>query len=307
MKVKEDIADVGVIVGRFQVPELHQGHVELVQHVCEKHDKVVILLGLSPIKATMRNPLDFEARRQMLNRAFPNVNILYIKDMAHDERWSEQLDSIVEDVLTPHQTAVLYGGRDSFIEHYTGKHPCEELETEHIFSGEVIRKEVSRKSTRVTSDFRAGVIWATTNRFPTVYTCVDIGIFNDDYSKLLLGKKPYEIAWRLPGGFTTPGSPSFEADARREAKEETGLDITDPVYVGNFPIPDWRYRNEVDEIRTVLFKAKKLSGHMKAADDLAEAKWFDTDTLADSDIMPNHRELVQALLHSVGHDNHSQR
>ena len=71
MQVKTDSYDVGVIVGRFQVPELHPGHIDLIQTVCDAHDKVVIFLGLSPLMVTRENPLDFESRKQMILAKFP--------------------------------------------------------------------------------------------------------------------------------------------------------------------------------------------------------------------------------------------
>lgn len=309
MKVKQDTYDVGVIVGRFQVPELHEAHRELIQHVCDHHGKVVIFLGMSPLKATRENPLDFEARKQMILEAFPQVNVLYIKDQFHDQVWSRMLDERIEDLLSPSQTALLYGGRDSFIEHYSGKRPTQELESTTFYSGSAIREEVSRKSVRSTADFRAGVVWATFDRFPTSFTTVDIGVFNEDYSRLLLGRKENEKAWRLIGGFADPKSPSFEADARRETQEEAGIAITDPEYVGSFQIPDWRYRNEADKIKTILFKCKILSGAPRPGDDIYEIAWFDLDKLEQrfSEITPTHQELVRELLFSVNRHQASER
>ena len=38
-EVTAPAADVGVIVGRFQVHELHQAHRELIQYVMDRHDR----------------------------------------------------------------------------------------------------------------------------------------------------------------------------------------------------------------------------------------------------------------------------
>lgn len=301
MKVKRDEPHaVGVIVGRFQVPELHEAHKELIRFVCDEHDKVLIFLGLSPLMVTRENPLDFEARKQMILQEFPDVNVLYVKDQASDEVWSKMLDERIEDVTTPSQTVMLYGGRDSFVERYHGKHATAVLESDRVFSGTVIRKEVSRKSVKASPDFRAGVVWASHSTFPTAYPTVDIGIFNEDGSKILLVRKPNEKLWRLPGGFADPNSESFEADARREALEETGVTITDPEYVGSFKIDDWRYRNEQDKIKTLLFRAKYLSGHIQAADDVEEARWYPVDRLRTKaglhETSRNHQGLIKALI-----------
>ncbi len=43
-------------------------------------------------------------------------------------------------------------------------------------------------------------------------------------------------------------------------EEEAGIAITDPEYMGSFVIDDWRYRGERDVIKTLLFRARLLSG-----------------------------------------------
>ena len=167
MKRKEaPLTDAAVIVGRFQVHELHDAHIDLIQSVCNMHEKVIIFLGLSPARVTRNNPLDFEMRKQMLLEKFPNVIVLYIKDVKEDESWSKQLDEQIKDVVGL-GTATLYGSRDSFINHYTGKYQTEELESDVYISGTEIRNSISKK-VKNTPEFRAGVIWAAYNQYPKV-------------------------------------------------------------------------------------------------------------------------------------------
>lgn len=301
MRVKVESYDVGVIIGRFQVPELHDAHKALIKHVCDKHDKVIIFLGLSPLMVTRENPLDFESRKQMILDEFPNVIVLYVKDQFSDEVWSKKLDEQIIDVITPSQSVVLYGGRDSFQGHYTGRFPTLELEQEVFISGKEIRKVISRQ-VKATSDFRMGVVWAAYSRYPTVYTTVDAAIFNEDQSKILLARKENEDKYRLIGGFAETSSESFEEDARREVQEEAGIAITDPEYIGSFLSNDWRYRKEQDKIKTILFKARHMFGVPKADDDIAEVRWFDVSELRrtyHTIVMPNHRVLVSAALNSI--------
>lgn len=301
MRSKTEQHDVGIIVGRFQVPELHQAHKDLIEEVCAKHDKVIIFLGLSPLMVTQENPLDFEARKQMILEEFPNVNILYIKDIPNDDAWSKRLDGMIEDVITPSQKPVLYGGRDSFIAHYSGKWPTHELEPDTYvrFSGTEVRREIARKSTKASPEFRAGVVWASQSRFPTCYPTVDMVIFDEDHDRILLGKKTHEDGWRILGGFADPQSPSYEADVRRETHEEAGIEVTDPIYIGSFIIDDWRYRREIDKIKTLLFVCKKAHGSPRPGDDIAEVKWFDVIELEQRMshiVMPHHIPLLKKAL-----------
>lgn len=285
----------GVIVGRFQVPFLHEAHKELIDRVVKAHPKVIIFLGLSPCLVTRNNPLDFEARRKMLQEMYPDAIILYIDDVPSDEIWSKKLDDQITRIISPNQSVVLYGGRDGFVKHYTGKFKTCELESTTFVSGTEIRNSIS-KSVKGSPDFRMGVIWAAYNQYPKVFTTVDIAIFNEDGTKILLGKKPNESKYRFIGGFSSPDSDSFEHDARREVQEETGVEIGDMTYVGSYKISDWRYANEIDKIKTILFKAKYIYGAPRAGDDIELIKWFDIAKLQKGDIVDSHHILFDALV-----------
>ena len=159
-------ADVGIIVGRFQVDELHEAHLKLISTVVETYPKVIIYLGLSATKCTINNPLDFESRKQMILKSFPDVNVLYIKDVPSDKIWSHRLDESIDDIKGPTQSVILLGGRDAFIRHYQGKYDTYELKQQTFVSGKEIRKKISNK-VKSSADFRKGVIWATMNQWPS--------------------------------------------------------------------------------------------------------------------------------------------
>jgi len=291
MKPKEIKADVGVIIGRFQVPDLHEAHIDLIQSVLDRHPKVIIFLGLSPCKTTYNNPLDFESRKQMILQRFPDINVLYIKDEASDEVWSKKLDSQIEDLLGANQTAVLYGSRDSFISHYYGSFKVIELESDRVVSGTELRREASNK-VKASPDFRHGVIWGVNNMFPSCLPTVDVAIIDTVALRVLLARKPGEKLYRFVGGFSSPNSVSYEADAKREAGEETSLEVGEPEYIGSTLIDEWRYRNERNKIKTMFFVAKYIFGSPKAQDDISEVRWFDLKTLNETDIVVEHRPLL---------------
>lgn len=298
MQERSEEFDVGVIVGRFQTHELTDAHIQLIETVCKAHDKVIILLGLSPLMATTRNPLDFESRKQMILNHFPDVTIAYIKDVSDDSVWSSKLDEIVSDLTSPTQSSVLYGGRDSFSTHYNGIHHVRNLESNTYISATEVRKRL-RRSVSNSPDFRHGVVWASMNRYPTSYTTVDVAVFNEDQTEILLARKSGESKYRLIGGFASPDSESFEDDARREVSEEAGIEIGDLKYIGSKLINDWRYRNEVDKIKTMLFTSKIVFGRPEPKDDIVELRWFNLIQLTDNNIVDEHIKLIQMVCKSI--------
>ena len=112
--------DIGVIIGRFQVHELHEAHQNLINEVCKNHKKVIIFIGDNAhIPRSKRNPLGYKERELMIKQMYPNVTIMPLQDRRLDDVWSKQLDSRIREVY-PTGSVLLYGGRDSFISHYKG-------------------------------------------------------------------------------------------------------------------------------------------------------------------------------------------
>ena len=290
--------DVGVIVGRFQVNELHEAHVDLITSVLNKHDRVLVFLGNSTIRNTLNNPLDYRARRTMIADKFPAVEIHYINDNPSDTAWTKNLDKLIGEQLLPMQTVTLYGSRDSFLKCYTGKYNTCELEATTFISGTEVRRRVCNNYPP-TADYRAGMIAATAYRFPTAFQTVDIAVVNDK-GELLLARKPEEKKWRFIGGFSDPASVSLEEDAKREVQEEAGVEVGNITYLGSTLINDWRYRGEIDKIKTALFVAKYVFGKPEGADDVAEVKWVSINNLTKNDIVETHHVLIDMFNEKFG-------
>ena len=283
-------ADIGVIVGRFQVHELHEAHLNLINSVKTKHNKVLIMLGIAAPLVTKRNPLDFATRKQMIMEIFPDIIVAGIPDVKSDYLWSNTLDKRIKE-LFPIGKIMLYGSRDSFIDTYTGQFPTTELDSEILISGTEIRKNVSHE-VRNSIDFRIGIIYAAFNQYDKVFPTVDVAIIKDN--KLLLGKKLNEKGYRFIGGFVDPSDNSFEDAAKREVFEETGAIVEDDlVYVGNYKINDWRYRSETDKIITTLFIAKYFSGKIEPNDDINEIRFFEITSELKDKLEPEHAKLYE--------------
>lgn len=305
-EVVEEKSGIGVIVARFQVPSLTIGHKELIQTVIDRHDQTIIVLGLSHIKATKNNPLDYETRRRMIQEEFGDeIKILYQKDNKYNDVWSSELDKLIYSNVPPGAKITLYGSRDSFISHYQGKIKTKELIPNTIINGTKQREKVAL-SIPNSLDYRKGVIWATQNQYDVAYPAVDIAIYNRKTDLLLLGKKDFEKEYRFIGGFCDPKKVNqegfLEANAKRELFEEVGqIEVTKPKYITSFFVDDWRYRGETSKIFTSLFIVEYLFGQPIPNDDISELKWFSVEHLEkDNSIVVNeHKMLLEATLNYI--------
>lgn len=301
---KDKQYEIGVIVGRFQLHDLHEAHKELIEQVIAKHKKVVLFLGVSRILGSTNNPLDFTARKKMIQNYYPEINISPLPDHRYDDVWSKNLDSRIREIF-PIGSVLLYGGRDSFIPSYSGQFPTRELEQTIYVSGTEIRKQVSEEI-KGNPDWRAGAIYNSYNRFPVSFQTVDIACFDSSGQKILLGKKPGERAYRFIGGFVDPGDSSLELAARREFREETGnnAEVSKMEYIGSFRVDDWRYKSGRDKIMTALFKCQMIFGRVEPSDDISELKWFQYSDLQgegaiESIFVEEHVPLAMALITST--------
>ncbi|MBI2063311.1 MAG: NUDIX domain-containing protein [Candidatus Yanofskybacteria bacterium] len=272
---------VGVVVGRFQVDSPHEGHRMLLEEVHKKHGKVLICLGCSPVRLSPDDPLDYPTRARMMQTAFPWATIVPLEDYDSDEKWSQNLDTVIAKTF-PTDSAILYGSRESFIPRYSGKWPTKEIETITVPSGTDLRRKIAQ-SVRDSRDFRAGVIYACANRFPISYQTVDIGIIQKSTDgkpeKVLLCRKSGEDGLRFIGGFMEPGDDNLETRAKREVFEEANIEIRELEPIGSMPVDDWRYRGRNDGIMTFLFAATYIFGSPQAGDDVEEVRWVRLESL----------------------------
>jgi bifunctional NMN adenylyltransferase/nudix hydrolase len=288
----------GVIVGRFQVNDLHDGHMELFRQVRSRHSGVIVFVGESPAGLTRDNPLDFPARKAMIQAKFPEFTVLPLRDMKTDPAWSAALDAAIESVVSGPAEVTLYGGRDSFVPHYKGKYAPRELalpvETQKI-SGTDIRNEFSNRVIE-SPEFRAGMIYASAHLWPVLLPTVDIAIFSSDYSEVLLGKRSSEKQFRFIGGHAEKRHGNYESGARSEVIEEAGLDPNHMEYIGSTVIDDWRYRTSDRGVMTAFFATTTMSQAATAGDDIDEVRWFKVDKLKASDLVDTHEPLYGLLM-----------
>lgn len=288
----------GVIIARFQTPYLHEGHTHLLESIQSKHNKLVVVLGVAPIVGTRKNPYDYHTREKLLKKAYPNVIVLPLSDHPNDTTWSQNLDNLLASAF-PSEKFVLYGSRDSFIPYYSGKIETEELAEHGDYNATELRAMYA-DLVFDSQDFRAGIIYAYNHQYTKVYPTVDVAVFRENKTEILLGAKSINNKWRLLGGFSDPEDENFEAAAKRELIEEAGpIEVSSLSYEMSCKIDDWRYRNEADKIITTVFSCDHIFGTPKGQDDIAEVNWFkvsDLKSMIDAGkITPEHLPLITFL------------
>lgn len=285
----------GVIVGRFQTPHLTDGHKFLIDSVYKLHKSIIIFVGVHKSQSTKRNPLDFINRKLMIQNYYPGAIVLPINDHINDNVWSENLDKAI---LTITNNAILYGSRESFLSYYSGRFSKEQIHSTLQDNATDIRKSII--STPINSDdFRKGVIYGVSNRFPSPYIAVDIAMIKED-KEVLLGKKDGENFYRFVGGFVDSTDESITSAARRELLEEVGnIEVADFEIIGESKIDDWRYKKDEENIFTILFKCKYIYGSVTASDDIAYLEWIKIEDLETIEFMPEHKKLQTILINNL--------
>jgi bifunctional NMN adenylyltransferase/nudix hydrolase len=264
--------ETAILIGRFQIPEMNDGYRKLIETIRQTHDDLVLVLAEPKIPASKENPLPLESRMAMIAEAFPELRVLSLKDHPLDEEWSRNLDELLDE-FAEGRSLVIYGSKERFIDQYRGKHKTAKL-SDRRPTDSGVEEDPSSKS------FRRGMVYAAGKRYASVFPTVDVAVFREKRSEILLAKKDIDGKWRLIGGFADPSDEGFAVSAKRELQEECGdIETSELTYEGSFRIDDWRYRFEQDKIITTLFSADYICGSPQARDDVAELDWFSLDSV----------------------------
>ena len=107
------------------------------------------------------------------------------------------------------------------------------------------------------------------NPLPTADVIINYRVQGEAEGVVLVRRNRPPLGWALPGGFIEYGE-SAETAARREALEETGLELSRLTQFRVYSDPD---RDPRHHTLTVVFWAF-AEGPLKAGDDAAEARVF---------------------------------
>ncbi|HNY32761.1 MAG TPA: NUDIX domain-containing protein [Fibrobacteria bacterium] len=328
--------DVAVLIGRFQ--PFHNGHAGLLERAFETAPRVVLVLGSAHAARSPRNPFTASEREAMIRSTLSddkNRRLVVVpqRDVWGAKRWSTEVRARVEGVSRGR--IVLVGFHKDASSYYLDLFPgwglVETGRQGHWDATPVRERILSRTEwAQVHDTLRADVP-------DSVLAWLDAwsqgGVRDDlaedgetirDYCKqwgkgpfltvdslvrcagrvlvVTRGKRPGKGLWALPGGFLE----SFESmldGARRELKEETGLDLSghDPVDQKYFDHPGRSLRAR---IVTQVFRfelARDVPPSVTGMDDAGIARWLSVDEIRSQEdrFFEDHFHLVDTMLGGI--------
>lgn len=124
---------------------------------------------------------------------------------------------------------------------------------------------------------------------PMLTVDVIIRLSGDRIILIRRGRSPYRGSWAIPGGFVEYGE-TVEDAARREALEETGLDVEIKDLLGVYSDPR---RDPRGHTVSVCFTARAVSGEPEAGSDAADIGIFHIEDIDDLELAFDHRKILE--------------
>lgn len=109
-----------------------------------------------------------------------------------------------------------------------------------------------------------------------IHSAATGSVFVVKNAKVMMGKRkddPQKGTWDIPGGFLNYGEHP-EDGAKRELKEETGVDIKLIKLLGVY-MDKYMFQGETLRTLNFIYVGSIKSGEPNPSDDVEEIKWFD--------------------------------
>lgn len=126
-------------------------------------------------------------------------------------------------------------------------------------------------------------------------------VTNDD-GQILLQRRTDNNLWALPGGTMDIGETISEC-ARREVREETGLDVELVGIVGIYSDPGHVFAYDDGEVRqefSICFSARPVAGTLAVSDESHDVRYFDPAEITDLPMVESIRLRITDYLADGG-------
>lgn len=124
----------------------------------------------------------------------------------------------------------------------------------------------------------------------------------DEAGRVLLNRRSDNGYWGVPGGILEPGE-SLEETAKREVREETGLEVRSLTLLDVFSGPELYYiyphGDEVHNV-TAAYLTREYAGEMRINEESRELRFFAPDELPPAErLAPPIRPIVARFLQEL--------
>jgi len=123
-------------------------------------------------------------------------------------------------------------------------------------------------------------------------------VVTDPDGRILLIRRRDNDLWALPGGGMDLGE-SIEETARREVREETGLDVDVTDLIGIYTNPHHVMAYDDGEVRqqfSLCYTTRVLGGELAIDDESTDIRWVAPAELADLPMHPSMRLRIEHYL-----------
>ncbi len=265
------------VIGRFQ--PFHIGHAFLIQSALKLGKEVTILVGSANVARSIKNPLTFEERAEIIKSEFPNVTVIPICDYPYDDRlWVSQIKEIISDC----KNSCIVGSNKDESTYYLKIFgddievvDCPQYTDEkgHTINATMVREAIfegkntslhwafSSKSYDITMRFFKTTAnhlfeeWAYIKRykqawskspFPPIFVTVDsVVVHRSSFLAVIRKGMPGKGLYAMPGGFIESGE-FIKESALRELREETLFTVRNPNSGAKLPMmEEWLKSSKV--------------------------------------------------------------
>ena len=275
---------------------------QIIRTLFERGKEVVIFLAIDRSYVSQKNPLGFDERKFMLDKAISETefrdrqySVLPLINQRSNSTWSHLLDTTITSHirrpnLAPEQVGLIHS-RDGFGRHYFshGRFILVEVPEIKGVNATNLRNEVVTNR-KFTSDYIRGLV-AQQMKAPAVilYMQTRCVIRNSDRKiGIIQYRSDSETKFRFPGGYFSPEKDTnFEGSLERKLnlKLSNIFNRSHFTYVGNTPIDDWRHREAGGRCMCMVYETSIdesiTINDAHAGPKLSELRFVDHDELKD--------------------------